>query len=152
MKMQNFNDLLGKIERFQPAACWATVMFLLMTLGVMLVESHPKIEYAPLEPLWALILFWSISQFVTVIPLVSLIAVPGLRKFHVAIRMKIIFGYLIPAWMTFSAFWFRYEDMHGNLFGREAAIVLIGLTGLTLLAARWYLRKRFFMKPETLFP
>lgn len=152
MMVHNSIDLLEKIERFQPAARWTASVFFLMTLGVMLVETHPKIISAPLEPLWVLVLFWSISQILTLGPLVLLIADSGLLKIHLALRLRVIFGYLMPAWLTFSLFWFRYEDMHGNLFGREPSAVLIGFTGLTLLAARWYLRKRYFEKPETLFP
>jgi len=134
-------ELFERIKRLQPAVRWASIIFFLTTISVMLVELHPKIEYAPLEPLWVLLLLWGISQTLTLLPLVFLIVGPGMNAIHVAVRLKVLFEYLVSAWLTFSAFWFRYEDMHGNLIGREPTLVLIGTSGLILVAARWYLQK-----------
>lgn len=152
MRENNSGNLFKNMKRFQPAARWSAVVFFLMVLGIMLAESHPKVQVAPLEPLWVLVLVWSIPQIFATVPLILLLLHPDLRKIHTAVRMKVVFKYLSSAWLTFSVFWFRYEDMHGNLFGREPALVLIGISVLILIGLNWLLPKRYMAKPETMFP
>lgn len=140
---------LGSLKRFQRIATVTCVAFFVAVFATGIIESLPRLELAPL-PLWGWYLAWIIFQTVTLIPLVLLLAGTELRKLHITVRLKTIFGYLTRAWLVYFAFRLRFAFSEGIAW--PGVVIRLSIISIVLGVIYWLLCRRYADKPETMFP
>ena len=98
-----------------------------------------------------LYLFVLLLFVVTLFPVIKLLADRELRKIHPAMRLRVLYRFLVYAWITFFASRLMLGIYYGVLWLPEVLMRNFIFGGL-LVAAYFYFKKRYTEKPETMFP
>lgn len=146
-----------KIKRLQRVVAFAPMISFTFVAAVLILESLPPDPYDSLHaalPLhfidW---LYFSILLLLvaTLVPVILLVAQPALRKIHLAVRLDVIYGYILYAWLVFFASRLLVSIYHGIYWFPEAVLHNL-LLGVLIKSAFLLIKRKYSEKPETMFP
>jgi len=147
----------GKIKGCLRFAAISSIIAIAIAIVVFILEGFPykgKMEiYTNIPPqiFDGVYFFVLVLLAITLIPIVLLVTETKLRKIHMAVRLDVIYRYVVYAWIVFFASRMMISIYYGVYWFPEVVARNI-ILGIVLAASYWFLKRRYSEKPETMFP
>ena len=145
------------IKRLQEAAVFAPTISFSIVVVILILEGLPADLYNALHealPLhfidWLYLGTLALLAF-TLVPVILLLTQPNLRQVHLAVRLDVIYRFLIYAWLVFFASRLLVSIYHAIYWFPEVVVQNLVL-GVLLKAAFLSIKRRYIAKPDTMFP
>lgn len=155
MTLNDPDKLFENVKRFHRAAIFAAIAALTIAVIITVLEGFPWPERIytsmPFRVFDGLYFGVLVLLAFTLIPVFLLIALPNLRKVHLAVRMDTIYHYLVYVWLVFFASRMMISVYHGIYWFPEV-LLRNGILGILLVIVHQMIRRRYAERSETMFP
>lgn len=159
MRSKDPEEQFAKIRRYQRVAVLAPITAGIIAVAILILEGfgpYPEslsrfISSALFRVFDGLYFGVLALLLITLIPVALLLVRPDLRKTHFAVRLDLIYRYLVYAWIVFFASRIMVSIYHAIYWFPEVLLRNI-LLGVSLKIAYLLVKRKYAQKPEALFP